>query len=204
MRLSEVDICNQAIGLCGSSDFIQSLTDNKVSAQRCEKFLEGAVERVLRSHDWTSATVVVQLARNTLAPTSEWDYSYALPHDCVKLVNVYGSSSGYSPYDRWEPVKRNIHTDLGVVFLKYVQFPEDYADLDVLLSTAIAYELAIMLAPTYIKNPEVYAILSNAHVKALARAKAMDTLERKDLYVENDVWEDVRSDLGGSRGAYYK
>ena len=204
MRLSEVDICNHAIGLCGSSDFIQSLTDNKVSAKRCDRFLAGAVERVLRSHNWASATVVVELAQNTDAPDTEWDYSYTIPHDCIKVVNVYGDSEGYSPYDRWEPVKRNIHTDLNSVWLKYVQFPEDYSDLDVLLSTAIAYELAMLLAPTYIKNPEVFAILSNAQIRALSRAKAMDTLERKDLYVENDVWEDVRSDLGGSRGAYYR
>jgi hypothetical protein len=204
MRLTDVEICNHAIGLCGSTQFIQSLTDNTVSAQRCERFFAGAVERVLREHDWTSATVNVQLARNTTAPVSEWDYAYAIPHDCVKVINIYGDSAGYSPYDRWEPVKRNIHTDLSTVWLKYIQFPEDYKDLDVLLSTAIAYELALLLGPSYIKSPEVYGMIDNGRIRAIAKAKAMDTMERKDLYVENDVYEDVRSDIGGSRGANYR
>lgn len=196
MRLDEVDICNHAIGLCGSTDFIQALTDDSASARRCTQFFAPSVERVLRQHDWSSAKAVVQLAANTTDPLIEYAYGFSLPFDCVKVVQVFEDDTGYCPYNRWRVRGRNIETDLSTVYLEYIQFPEDYRSLDVLLTTAIAYEVAMMLAPTLIKNPEIYAILNNARDKAVAKAKAMDTMESKELYTENNAYEDARLAAG--------
>jgi len=196
MRLDDVDICNQAIGLCGSTQWIQSLTDSTTSARRCQRFFQSSVEKVLRKHDWHCASTNVSLAENATAPTVTYDNAYALPFDCVRLIDVFDTDSGYSPYNRWEVQGRNIETDLETIYIRYVKMPEDYRDLDILLADAIAYELAIMLAPTLVSNPEVYAILKNASQRALAEAKAIDTLENKQLYAENDVLEDARLSIG--------
>ena len=197
MRLSDVEICNQAIGLCGSTDWIQTLGDTTSTASmRCDRFFLPAVERVLRRFNWSCATTFVQLAENTTAPTAEYDNAFALPFDCVRVINVYGNSDGYNPHNRWRIVGRDIHTDLTSVYLKYVQFPEDYRDLDVLLSTAISYELATMMAPSLVKDPQIYSILENAKRKAEAEARAIDALENKELYVENDVYNDHRMSIG--------
>ena len=198
MRMSDVEICNGAIGLCGSTDFIQSLSDaSQVSARRCKQFFLPAVERVLRKHGWNCATAIQKLAENTAAPTIEYANAFALPHDCVKVIDVYGSADCYSPYDRWRIVGRNIHTELDTVYLKYIRFPEDFRELDILLAGAIEYEMALRLAPTLIKDKEVYGILFQAAQQALREAKAMDTLENKELYVENDGWSDARESVGG-------
>ena len=196
MRLDDVDICNQAIGLCGSTQWIQSLTDQTTAARRCERFFQSSVEKVLRKHDWHCASTNVSLAQNTDTPTVTYEYAYALPFDCVRLVEVYSSANGYSPYDRWEPQGRNIETDIDALYIRYVKMPEDYRELDILLADAIAYELAVMLAPTLVSNAEIYGILKQASQKALADAKAIDTLESKQLYAENDVWEDARTSVG--------
>lgn len=197
MRLTDIDICNQAIGLCGSTEWIQSLDDtDNVAALRCDRFFIPAVERVLRRHNWSCATNFVRLAENSVAPTAEFDNAFALPFDCIRAINIYGDSCGYSPYDRWRIVKRNVHTNLDTVYLKYVQFPEDYQELDTLLSTAISYELAVLLAPTLVKDAEAFSLLKRAQKYAEAEAKAMDTLENKDLYIENDVYQDHRTSVG--------
>lgn len=198
MRLSDVEICNEAIGLVGSTDWIQSLTDpDSISAQRCNRYFTSAVETVLRQHDWNCATAVVALAQNATSPITEYDYSFALPYNCVRVINMYSTSECYSPYDRWRIVGRDIHTDSGTVYLKYVAFPEDYKELDILLAKAIAYELALKLAPSYMKDREVYAILEQASRRARSEAQAIDSLESKYLYVENSVWSDVRDTVGG-------
>jgi len=198
MRMDDVQICNHAIALCGSTDFIQSLTDNSVSARRCNQFFLPSVERILAEHDWSSATTIATLAQNTSGPIAEYQFNYALPFDCVKVVQVFFDDSGYCPYTRWKVRGRNLQTDLDSVFLEYVQFPEDYRDLDILLTTAIAYEVGAMLAPTLIKNPEIYAILNSAKEKACAKARAMDTMQDKELYTENDGWGDQRLRVGGT------
>ena len=198
MRMTDVDICNHAIGLCGSTDWIQSLDDNSVSARRCKRFFEPAVERVLASHDWSCASRIVRLAQNTTSPTAEYQYAYALPNDCIKIVNVFFDDSGYCPYNRWKVRGRNIQTDLDAVYLEYVQFPEDYKDLDTLLGQAIAYELAVMLAPSLIKNPEIYGLLNSAKERECAKARAMDSMQDKELYDENSPYEDQRLRVAGT------
>ena len=197
MRLSDVDICNHAIALCGSSDWIQSIGDpDSVASLRCERFFTPAVEKVLRKHDWSCATKLVQLAENTTAPVFERENAFALPNDCIRVINIYSQDNGYCPYDRWRKVEQNIHTDLETVYLKYVFFPEDYKSLDTLLASAIAYEVAMMLAPSLTKSAELYSILKQAGQMELANAKAIDTLENKFINVENDVYEDARLSIG--------
>jgi hypothetical protein len=201
MRLNEVDVCNHAIGLCGSTDWIQSLTDASVSAKRCSRFLMASAERVLRKHDWSCATRVAKLARNTTnvlnSENLEYEYSYALPFDSVRVIGVYGDSTCYSPYDRWKVIGRNINTNLDAVYLKYVAMPEDFKELDILLSTAIAYEMALMLCPTLVKDPNALPLLFQGAKFALREACAIDTLENKELYTENNPWSDARMIAGG-------
>lgn len=201
MRLNDIDICNEAIGLCGSTEWIQTLgTAGNTASLRCDRFFESAVQRVLRKHNWSCATNFVQLAQNTTEPVAEFDYAYTLPFDLVRVINAYGDSEGYSPYNRWRIVGRDLHTNLDTIYLKYVQMPEDYRELDVLLASAISYELAVLLAPTLVKDKEQFYILKREAMNVLAQAKAIDTLENKDLYVENDVYQDHR-DIVGSHTA---
>jgi hypothetical protein len=201
MRADKVEICNIAIGYCGSTDWIQTIGDpDSTASLRCERFFDIAVEKVLSLHPWACATNYVQLAENTATPLAEYGKSFALPFDCVKIINCYEDDSGYCPYDRWRKHKRNIYTDMSAIYLKYVQYPEDYKQLDVLLSDAIAWELASMMAPTLVKSMELWNILNSAKNMACAKAKAMDTLESKELYTENNAWEDARDRIQGGRG----
>lgn len=197
MRLTELEICNIAIGMCGSTDFIQTLTDNNsVSARRCSRFFNSAVEKVLRKHDWNCATALAELAENTTPPAFEYEHSFALPVGCARVINAYEDPDEYSPYDQWRVVGRNIHTDMETVYLKYIHVPEDHRELDILLSDVIAGELALMLAPTLVKDKEVYSILFQAVQQKFHEAKAIDTLENKYVYTENSVWNDARI-IGG-------
>ncbi len=193
--IDEVEICNNAIALCGSTDFIQSLTDaDSVSARRCNQFFKTSVLKVLRKHDWNCATDIRLLAENTTAPIFEYENSFSLPVDCVRIINVYGNEYGYCSYDRWKVRKRNIHTDLETVYLEYVAIPEDYRELDILLSDAIAGELSLKLATTLVKDAEIYGLLFRTAQRMRMEAQAIDTLENKFVDVENVIWSDARAE----------
>jgi len=191
--IDEVEICNTAIGLCGSTDFIQTLTDpDNEAAERCELFFPTAVKKVLRKHDWNCATDVVLLAENSEAPIFKYDKAFALPVDCIRAINVYSSELGYCSYDRWEIRRRNIHTDMETPYLQYVFVPEDYRELDILLSDTIAGELALMLATTLVKDPEIYGMIFQTVQRKMAEAKAIDTLENKFVDLESVPWNNAR------------
>jgi hypothetical protein len=184
MRLSDVEICNVAISLCGSTDFIMALSQDSVAAKRCTRLLPMAAQTVLRKHDWNCATKIGQLARNATAPA----------HDLVRLIDVYGDSDFYNPHNRWKVRGREIHTNLDSVFIEYVAMPADYRDLDILLSGAISHELATLLASSMIKDPQMYTILNNAKQRVYMEAQAIDTLENKYVNTENEPWSDARSE----------
>ncbi len=194
MRLDAVDISNEAIGLVGSTDFIQSLTDvESENARRCNRYFLSSVEEVLRLHPsgWNCAQAFVELAENTSAPDApDYDNAYALPFDCVKVVDV--GDGNYSPYDRWRISGRNIYTDLEKVYLRYTAMPEDYRSLDILLAGCIAHRMALKMAPAYNRNAEVIATIYRAYKGVMAEAMAMDTLENKEAFTENSRWEDAR------------
>jgi len=78
-------------------------------------------------------------------------------------------------------------------YLQYVFIPEDYRELDILLSDAIAGELALMLAPTLVKDSEIYGLLFQTIQRKMSEAKAIDTLENKFVDVESSLWSDARS-----------
>lgn len=192
--INEVAICNTAIGMCGSTDFIQSLDDTQsVSARRCNAFFVQSAKKVLRKKDWNCAKKTQQLARNTTAPIIKYDYAYNLPVDCVRVVNVYGDKTGYNPYDRWEIIKESVHTDLDEVYLEYVAYPENYRNLDILLADAISCELALMLAATLIHDPQVFGYLMQVCKIKFAEAAAIDTLENKFINREASIWNDARA-----------
>jgi len=193
MGLDRTAICNTAIGMCGSTDFIQSIDDStSPAARRCKQFFRQSVLKVLRKHDWNCATDTTELARLTASPTFKYDHAYAVPADCVKIINVYGDKNGYNSYDRWQVRSGHIETDLDSAYLEYIKEPTDYSSLDILLADAIAGELAMLLAATIVRDPEVFSMLSRIVQMRLAEAKAIDTLENKYIYQEASVWNDAR------------
>jgi len=196
MGLDRTAICNTAIGMCGSTDFIQSIDDTaSTSARRCKYFFNQSALKVLRKHDWNCATATVELAQKTTDPTFKYDNCFALPADCVRVINAYGDDAGYNPYDRWQVRGRNIETDLSTVYIEYVQEPTDYNDLDILLSDSIAGELALMLAATLVKDPSAFSMITSVANMRLQEAKAIDTLENKYIYQESSVWNDARATI---------
>lgn len=190
--MDKVQICNLAVSIAGAPDYIQSLDENSVIARRCSFLFEPCAEMVLRLHAWNSATASAQLAENTSAPGLLYENSFALPHDCVKVINVFEDADAYSPYDRWKISGRNIETGLSAVYLRYIQMPEDYRQLDVLLADSIAHCMAMRLAPSYIKDKEMLQLLSVQFERVLQTARAQDTLENKEAFTENSPWEDSR------------
>jgi hypothetical protein len=202
MRMSDVDICNAAMSYLGSKSNIQLLTDkDNVNARRCNQIFASTVELVLREFPWSSASKRVKLAQNTSGPLFEKIYQYTLPPDCVFVTEVYGSTR-WSPYDRWVPLGRKIQTDLSTAYLLYVAYPDNFQDLDVMLSESIALKLGIRLGPAYSRDMEQVLILRNLYEEALRKAKVMDTLEGKQGYTPNDAQEDARINEGNGYASF--
>jgi hypothetical protein len=193
--MSPEEVCNAALAYISQKP-IQLLTDtNDINARRCNTFFKTSVELVLREFEWSSAAKRVKLARNTSDPVFERTYQYNLPADCVKIIDVYTSET-WSPYNRWNILGRKIQAESDTIYLKYVSYPDDIRDLDISLADSIALRMAIRMCTLFLKDKDQFQILQVMYKEAIRMARAMDTMENKESFIPNNVYQDAQQSEG--------
>jgi hypothetical protein len=166
---SPVDICNIAILRVGGQ-LISSLTENSPAAIACNLQYDIARRDLLRSHPWNFALKMAQLAQNVDEPLFDYDYSYALPADCLRVIStsdqdeayLYGYGGDFNGFvtisnrvdyaqaDRYKIIGRNLYSDDGTVKIKYIadiadttQFDPSFVEmLGVRIAMTIAYQVS--------------------------------------------------------------
>lgn len=94
MTLSDIDICNQALGHLGrTADRIQSFTERSTSAATCAIWYESCRREVLETHDWSFARKRLTLALHADAPPVEWRFRYQAPSDLIALRSFWNPFS---------------------------------------------------------------------------------------------------------------
>ena len=189
---SIVDMCNSALNLLGAST-ISALTDDSKNARLCNQRYEPVRNRVFRSHAWNCLHKRVQLAQNTTAPVIEYDYAYALPSDCLRVLKINnGTTDSISTTLDYKIEGRNIVTDIDTVYLIYIALDTDPNNYDTYLQESIAHQLAADLA---------YAVTNNATLadkymvradERLREARFIDATENSLGTIESSEFVDAR------------
>ena len=137
--MDKTGIANLALSNLGEAR-IQSLTEDSSRARACSARMDQVIESVLRMHVWNSA-LERQLLVTGDTPIFGWNYSYQLPADCIKVVEV-------EPVSKYQVEKKYILSNETSLYLLYVATPTDINNLDSLLAEAIAMKLAVEVAET--------------------------------------------------------
>lgn len=87
MLLSDIDVCNQALTLCGAA-LITTLDDDSAEAIQCRQHYETTVRAALTAPGgapfrWSFATRQEQLARLVDTPAARYAYAYQLPPESL-------------------------------------------------------------------------------------------------------------------------
>jgi hypothetical protein len=90
---SDTEIANLAISHLGTGKVITDLeTDRSQEAEVCRTFYEIGRDKTLRGYRWPFATKFAELNLVEEDPTTEWEFSYRYPADCLMLRRIIGSS----------------------------------------------------------------------------------------------------------------
>lgn len=87
MAISAVSICSNALQMLGDKA-ISSFEDNTDSATLCKNLYPLVRDYLLRSHHWLSCRKRVVLSPETSTPAFDWLYSFLLPNDFLRIVQV--------------------------------------------------------------------------------------------------------------------
>lgn len=95
MALSDVQICNLALGHLGDSATVSSIDppEGSSQAEHCARFYPIARDTMLEMHDW-SFTVTRAVLAQVGYTFVDWLYAYALPADAVRIIAVLPSDTG--------------------------------------------------------------------------------------------------------------
>lgn len=147
MAATETEICNLALGHLGEAP-IASLAEDTAAGRACALYYEQTRDAVLRSHRWNFAAARVAIDAEDEAPAFGWAKAYALPEDCLRVLEVNGSEAGDWISDEFAVEGRMILTDATTLNLVYVAKVEDVTLFDPLFVEALAIKLAIALSET--------------------------------------------------------
>ena len=190
---SEVGICNAALQLIKNSKQITSLEQGTKEANACEIIYDEMRDACLEVHNWNFATKRVKLAQLTDTPAFEWDYSYQLPSDFIRVVSVHNNSSGRDriPYKIENGV---INSDASDLYLRYVARVEDPnlmpATFRLALSKILASRLAVTLSGSASLSKEMYEQYTG---EDLPTAKSADSIQDMADQLPESDWVNVRS-----------
>lgn len=175
--VSDIDICNMALGFLGDTARITNITppDQSVQAQLCSKFYPIALRSTLEMHNWAFATKRTELTLvdvdhieehaththtwGTHCDCSEWEYFYELPRHFLKAIAVipaestddYLQSQDFSVQLDSLGVPR-LYTDCPDAILVYTEYVVETHLFPPLFQMAVAWHLASLLAGPIIKG----------------------------------------------------
>ena len=189
---SVVNICNSALNLIGAST-ISALTEDTKNARLCNQRYEPVRNRVFRGHNWNCLIKRVQLAANSTDPVIEFDKSYALPSDCLRVLKIHNATTDSIASNLVYKIEgRNIIPDETTVYLIYIALDEDPNNYDSYLREAISHQLAADLAYAITNNA---TLANNYMVRAderLWEARFIDATENSLDTVEANEFTDAR------------
>lgn len=205
--VAPIDICNAAIMRLGGQ-LITSLTENSVAAIACNSQYDVVRRNLLRSHPWNFAIKLTQLAQNTTLPLFGYDFSYALPADCLRVLetadqqNAYlfgygGDFNGYVTIsnkvdyalaDTYKIVGRNFYSQNGLAQIKYISDITDTTMFDPSFIELLAVRLAMTIAFQITGSIQTRKDLADEFQYLLNNAKENNGQEGTRERIEMSAW----------------
>lgn len=169
MADSVVGICNIALTSLGANP-ITDLSDGSTEAILCTSMWDNARRAALRLHPWNFALKRIELAPEATAPAFDYKYSYPLPADCLRVIQVFQNED-------YKIENKRIITNKTTCFIRYVFDNTDIGSWDDsfkdLMAARMRFDLAYAITRSNTAVNTAAAILQDK----LRAAKGVDASE---------------------------
>lgn len=187
MPVSIISICNLALSHVGGFS-IAAVDERSTEGRLCGQHYDFCRDEVLRSFNWAFATKITPLALVSGVSVPNWEYTYALPADCLNARRIVFEGSGALPdtLQRFTIISSSsgtskyLCTNLEGAWLEYTARITDPAMYDSQFVTAFAYRLGADMATALSGVEGKRRELMNFFSMAIAEAKASSANEQKD------------------------
>ncbi|CAB4126636.1 Tail tubular protein Gp11 [uncultured Caudovirales phage] len=187
MSASELDICNRALGLLGAASIV-SIDGTEQAADLCRRFLPGLRDELLRNHPWKFATKRALLPASATAPAWGPGYSYPLPTDCLRVLELDAEAG-----DGWAVEGDAIVTSLTApLSIRYTARITDTTKWNVSFCSVMAARLAADLAMSLALSASLRSQMLDEMKRGLREARSIDAMEASSASFYADTLVDAR------------
>lgn len=192
-----VTIANMAASLIGEDDQIMSPSDDTHIGRTIAAVWDLCRQDAIRDHSWNFAMARKGLAAEALDDVPyPWGYSFQLPSECLRLVEVLNLSD-----DDYQLEGRSILCDsMGPVYIRFLQDVPEPALWDAKFAVAFSRRLAVQIGTRIAGSSYDRGAGWQLYQDALNQAKRVDARENPPIAYEPTGWELARFGGGGIPG----
>lgn len=183
---TETSICNSALSKLGA-ERILSLDENSPVARICKEQYPKIVVTLLREHPWNFAIKRATLAAATTGPEFKYAYSFPLPSDCLRVLEIEDGETV-----DWQKEGRNIVTDSSSMKIKYISSDILPGEFDANFSEVVALKLAHDICFAITQSTTLKETLADDLKKALSHARTFDSQEGFPRQAYAKDWRNAR------------
>jgi hypothetical protein len=171
---SLTEVANLALAMVGEDRITSLVADTSRAAQLCNALLPQARDAALVMHPWNFAARRASLPALATAPISEWDYQYAVPANCLRVLRVVADD----PHQPWAREGGVILCNLAAPLeIRYIAEISDSGSWSPGFVDLVAVMLAERLAVSLTASQSIRAAIVQLRDDALRRARAIDAAE---------------------------
>lgn len=192
---TDVEIVNRALSKIGAKH-ITTLSDNTKEAREASAMFGIVRDALLREYSWRFAVKRASVTVDATAPAFGYTKRYAIPADCLRLIQVgefypgpdltdyvgsavepYAVEGGFILTDDASPIK-----------IRYIFRVEDESKFDALFIEALACRLAMELAEPITGNNGKRQLAQNEYMDLIRRAVRANAIENPPTVLADGKW----------------
>lgn len=192
---SKIAISNRALSKLGA-DRIISLDDDVKASRAIKNAWDVVRDAELRAHNWHFSIERAEVAALADEPVWGYAYKYALPSDCLKLLEIYGAIVHANLHDYrtvdslpYRLEGGNILTNLEAPLqIRYIKRVTDTELFDVSFVEALACRLAAEVAEELTESGSKVEMAWKLYERAIIEAIRANALEAPNEWPLDDSW----------------
>jgi hypothetical protein len=176
---TRTQIANNALSYLSAGSIV-NLNDDDAKARAINGIFDQAAKEVIRTHRWSCCIERAQLSQLSASTLQSGNFGYAhayqLPTDCLRILDINGEPWSEKA-EFFDLNGRQLLSDLGEIFLRYVKWEDDVSQWDPLLADVISVKIAMKVARQITTDGISAEDLERLYRRRLEDARTVDAME---------------------------
>jgi hypothetical protein len=176
---TRTQIANNALSYLSAGSIV-NLNDDDAKARAISGIFDQAAKEVIRTHRWSCCIGRAKLSKLADDPLQNGNFGYSgafqLPSDCLRILDINGEPWSEKA-EFFDLNGRQLLSDLGEIYLRYVRWEDDVSQWDTLLADVVSVKIAMKVARQITTDGISAEDLERLYRRRLEDARTVDAME---------------------------